>query len=273
MSTNTILASAPLTSTGYHLKANGTTLGNSLIWDNGTNVGIGNTNTSYTLDVSGTAKVSGITSLTSATASTSTSTGALVVTGGFGIGGALFGTSAVFNHNDAPTIKIQRSGGTDTNTALEFTNASRSFFIGSNGTTMGLGGTSGSIASQPLQITSAGNVGIGTSSPSSPLSISTNVSSSALSLEVSNSGTYGLIGVRRGTQTGASAGINYYTTTAQKWFTGIYEGSDNFGFYSVAYAGFPMVITTGGNVGIGTSSPSCRLEIAGGYVSLNDNSH
>ena len=105
-------------------------------------------------------------------------------------------------------------------------------------------------------------LGIGTSSPSSPLSISTNVSSSALSLEVSNSGTYGLIGVRRGTQTGASAGINYYTTTAQKWFTGIYEGSDNFGFYSVAYAGFPMVITTGGNVGIGTTGPSYQLQLS-----------
>ena len=56
MSLNTILATTPLTSTGYHLKATGTTIGNSLIWDNGTNVGIGNTNTSYTLDVSGTGR-------------------------------------------------------------------------------------------------------------------------------------------------------------------------------------------------------------------------
>ena len=54
MSTNTILATAPLTATGYHLKATGTALGQSLIWDNGTNVGIGNQGTTYTLDVSGT---------------------------------------------------------------------------------------------------------------------------------------------------------------------------------------------------------------------------
>ena len=59
MSLNTILATTPLTSTGYHLKATGTTIGNSLIWDNGTNVGIGNTNTSYTLDVSGTGRFTG----------------------------------------------------------------------------------------------------------------------------------------------------------------------------------------------------------------------
>ena len=46
MSLNTILATAPLTTTNYVIKATGTALGNSLIWDNGTNVGIGNTNTS-----------------------------------------------------------------------------------------------------------------------------------------------------------------------------------------------------------------------------------
>ena len=72
MSLNTILATTPLTSTGYHLKATGTTIGNSLIWDNGTNVGIGNQGTTYTLDVSGTGRftstllVGGQTTFTSA---------------------------------------------------------------------------------------------------------------------------------------------------------------------------------------------------------------
>jgi hypothetical protein len=50
----------PVTGTGttnYLPKFTGTsTIGNSLIFDNGTNVGIGNTNTSYTLDVSGTGR-------------------------------------------------------------------------------------------------------------------------------------------------------------------------------------------------------------------------
>ena len=81
--------------------------------------------------------------------------GYLPLTGGT-LTGALSGTSATFNHNDAPTIRVQRNGGTDSNTAMEFTNASRSFFIGSNGTVMGLGGTSGSIGAQPLQIASTG---------------------------------------------------------------------------------------------------------------------
>lgn len=44
MSLNTILATAPNTTTNYVLKATGTSIGNSLIFDNGTNVGIGTTN-------------------------------------------------------------------------------------------------------------------------------------------------------------------------------------------------------------------------------------
>ena len=57
------ILSNPITGTGtanYHAKFTGsTTLGNSIIWDNGTNVGIGNTNTSYTLDVTGTGRFTG----------------------------------------------------------------------------------------------------------------------------------------------------------------------------------------------------------------------
>jgi len=51
------IPSGTITGTGttnYHAKFTGTsTIGNSLIFDNGTNVGIGNTNTSFTFDVTG----------------------------------------------------------------------------------------------------------------------------------------------------------------------------------------------------------------------------
>lgn len=67
MSNNTILATTPLVSTNYLLRATGTTIGNSLIFDNGTNVGIGNTNTTYKLDVSGTGNFTGALTGTSAT--------------------------------------------------------------------------------------------------------------------------------------------------------------------------------------------------------------
>ena len=58
--------------TNYLPKFTGTsTLGNSLIWDNGTNVGIGNTNTTYTFDVTGTGRFTGALTGTSATFSSS----------------------------------------------------------------------------------------------------------------------------------------------------------------------------------------------------------
>ena len=82
MSLNTILATAPLTTTNYILKATGTTIGNSLIFDNGTNVGIGNTNTTYKLDVSGTGNFTGALTGTSATFSSSVTADSLVSNGG-----------------------------------------------------------------------------------------------------------------------------------------------------------------------------------------------
>ena len=53
-------------------------VGNSLIWDNGTNVGIGNTNTSYTLDVSGTSNFRNVVTINSNPYSTE----ALILNGG-----------------------------------------------------------------------------------------------------------------------------------------------------------------------------------------------
>ncbi len=55
MSLNTILATAPLTTQNYILKATGTTIGNSLIFDNGTNVGINTTSPSTQLHIVGVA--------------------------------------------------------------------------------------------------------------------------------------------------------------------------------------------------------------------------
>jgi hypothetical protein len=50
-----------------------------------------------------------------------------------------------------------------------------------------------------------------------------------------------MVGVDRGSSA-SSAGINYYTTGSQRWFAGIYENTNNFGFYNAGIGNFPLVI-------------------------------
>jgi hypothetical protein len=171
MSTNTILASAPLTTTNYILKATGTTLGNSLIWDNGTNVGVGNTNTSYTLDVSGT-----IRSTTSAYFATTS--------GNVGIGtSSPSATLQVLSSSTTanPSVLIENQGPTATSLLYFKNSAARQMLIGYTGASYSGGeyGVIDVLGAYPLtfsttdtermRITSGGNVYFNTASGSGNL--------------------------------------------------------------------------------------------------------
>ena len=162
--------------TNYVSKWTGTnTIGNSLIFDNGTNVGIGNTNTSYTLDVSGTLR--NTTSAYFATTSGNVGIGTLspsswatslvvynnqlTITGG-GYDGS-FADSIFFGGNSEGTNyrnKISNS------LSSNVVNQKMKFSIASGATTF----------VDVMTLVGNGNVGIGTSSPASLLHLQSSAS-------------------------------------------------------------------------------------------------
>jgi hypothetical protein len=109
----------------------------------------------------------------------------------------------------------------------------------------GTGGT------EKMRILSGGNVGIGTSSPSQKL-------------EVSGTDNNNLI--MSTTTTGAGGTIRIQANEAASYLV----SNNARPLYIQTNSATRMTITSGGDVGIGTASPGCRLEIAGGYMALND---
>jgi hypothetical protein len=172
----------------------------------------------------------------------------LPLTGGT-LTGPLIGTSATFNHNDAPTVRVQRNGGTDSNTVLEFTNASRSFFIGSNGTVMGLGGTSGSITGQPLQITSTGAATFSSSVTATGLNLA-NTTNGFVGLRLEGTGTYAgsdwTIYASALSPSSADDFLGFYNNSTTDGATSEYK----FRLFKTGAAVFSSSITTSGNINV-----------------------
>jgi hypothetical protein len=202
--------------TNYVSKFTGSTsLGNSQIFDNGTNVGIGTTSPSEKLHV---------------------------------VGSGLFQSTAYTN------AIFDGTNSTDWGNNIAFRSQGTNFgFIGSIGSLLGstekdmtIWATSGNgfriytNASERMRITSAGNVGIGTTSPGSKLTVAGEITSTY----GSNQGRLNLgdIAIQEGSFT--SYGVLDYTL-------------HNGGGYSQI-----MRIQGNGNVGIGTSSPSYKTTIA-----------
>ena len=110
--------------------------------------------------------------------------------------------------------------------------------------------------SERMRIKSDGNVGIGTTSPEYMLDILTNKTGngagSSVRLNRPNSGSY-------------ENAINWATNGTNKWFLGNdNDSTDNFYLYNWARGAFEItVLSSGGNVGIGSTSPAYKLDVSG----------
>jgi hypothetical protein len=126
-----------------------------------------------------------------------------------------------------------------------------------------------------MRITNAGNIGIGTNAPSRLLSLVTSSNDDGLQIRRNSSTTndYGAIGFRiAGTEGGNYAELRAIRTNR------VSAGDSDLTFLTSSAFGSPtekMRIRDDGNVGIGTTSPQARLEVANGssasYLRLSGN--
>ena len=189
--------------TNYVSKFTGTTsLGNSQIYDNGTNVGIGTTSPSGKLDVIGNLYTSGEFRI-----------GASYGTTGTGLIKSNSGVLSLFTWGDSTNIQI---GGSNVIFKPE-------------------------AGSERMRITSAGNVGIGTSSPSTLLQVKGN-GNNMISLQYASDG--------------GAAGYGFYNSSGTELWSiggGRFVAQDALEFSR--QGSLKMLINSSGNVGIGTANP------------------
>jgi hypothetical protein len=218
------------------------TITDSVIYDDGTNVGIGTTNPATKLEVSG------ITTIRKSGVATPHADTDLLVTDATAAGSTaqiqILGGNAGNSHLYFSDTDNYSQGG------IQYLHASDSMNIRVNATTA-------------ITIDSSRNVGIGTTSPSAKL----HVDAGTAEFKVQDAFNGGFNGAQI---TGTNAALGFIGGNLDEYIlTTLNDGS--FRFYNPGGAGYALTLTNTGQFGIGTTNPQEKLDISAGNIRLDDN--